>query len=257
MAKGYGPSKKRTKTTSGYGASKKKKVTRKSYAPNNRPGGVIGMELKFFDSFRVNAVVAECPSSIRMDGLTVDPTPANCLVCPSQSAGSSGREGRNIQLQSIIVHGQIGSTVSNALMVNKVFHLALIQDNCNNKSAAFLSGDLFINPAGQGSTGAGPLLNLEQGGRFKVLKHKTYACKHYLVGGTATGLFEAIPFKLSAKLGGIEQTYLANSVPGVNADIADVSLHLVAWVSYIDDGVATLFGPVANISYNARTRYYG
>jgi len=220
---------------------------------NRRVGGFLGIEKKFYDTYRIAAQVT---NALLWFGCEYDPAPL-CLNAPAQGAGPQQREGRKITCSSIQVRGQLmlpgytGATYPTAGACT-VF-VALLMDTQSNGSQ-FNSEDVYVNPAGSIAGGVCPLRNLETGKRFKVLKTQTFDLSNMasiaIAGANFVGEPVSTTFDWFVPLDFVT-SFNASAVEGV-VNVMDNSLHIVANSTYSSTGLYT-----PELTYNARLRFLG
>jgi len=234
-------------------------VTKKSYAARQRSrlATGLGIELKFFDTFKTAAVAA----TAALTGGEYDPTSVadgNCVSClsaPAQGDGESNRDGRKIEIKSCYVTGNLteGNAGGQASAQNgNVTFIALVLDTQTN-GQQLNSEDVYTNPSAAGSVllTAMPLRDLQFSSRFRILDSCALVepVRSYFNDGAATGAMTGwhLPFKLSWE-GALPVMFQAGTTADI-ANVTDNSLHVVAFTNN-SSGTPT-------ISYNARIRFVG
>lgn len=214
----------------------------------------LAVEKKFFDYALTASAIANPTDAT---GGEKDPATINCLNGVNQGDGESRRDGRQMVMDSLIVHGRITSNSQSAQLgadnSTKVF-VAVVLDKQTNK-VQLNSEDVFANPSASNTTAADPFRNLQNVQRFRVLKSKTFTLETSAIAstetsGSTTSYIQAgveKSFKFYIPLKGMEVNFV--SVNGNCGDISDNSIHLIAYCT------STALSP--EISYQARLRYYG
>lgn len=224
---------------------------------NTRISGLMGVEVKFFDNYRVGSPLT-APTSCT--GGEHDPNVLNigCLNAVPPGDGGNQRDGRVFRMKNITVKGQVrlGAQVGQTGPDNlpRVF-IALVLDKQTN-GTQMNSEDCFVNPSATAVLAADPLLNLENSQRFRVLKTMHIGPKDF-AGSQAMGDYPAgsiaergvtVPFTLFADL----KNLAVNSVPsggGSVGSVSDNSLHIIAFTNDVSSQ------PV--LDYNSRLRFVG
>lgn len=227
---------------------------RRAFA-NARMAGYVGLEKKFFDTSRVSVTI---PTSSDASGGMIDPTTINCLNAPAIGSGPTQRDGRQINMMSITVKGNvfIGAQADQtaADVMPNVF-IALVLDKQTNAAQA-TSQLVFTNPGGSNNTAAQPFLNLENHQRFKVLKTVRIDAKD--IAGCVVPVYDGtnieqqgaqVNWSMYVNLKDMQVNFLAAQTTSIVGAIADNSLHLIAYTDTSTSG--------AQISYNARLRFMG
>lgn len=216
--------------------------------PNQRTGGFLGMENKFYDTVLANKVLTAPTDG---SGAEIDPATHNCISAPAQGDGEQNRDGRKMVINNVFVNGMlrlVPSINATAIAAPVKVYVALVQDKQTN-GAQLNSEDVFINPAGVDNTAASPLRNLEQSSRFRVLAiHEcilnpltaSYDGTNIEIGG------DNCSFKLSKKVN--IPVMFTGATEGVSS-VTDQSLHLIGYVSNVGFSV--------RIDYNSRIRFTG
>lgn len=217
---------------------------------NQRTGGFLGLENKFFDT-GIATVTVVAPTAGA--GGEVDPTTLDCLNCPAVGDTEQSRDGRQICMNEITVKG----TLTTAQKINQTaldlvpeIFVALVLDTQTN-AATLDSEKVFVNPSTTALTACLPFRNLQYIKRFKILAYKlvkmpvpanSYDGANLEIGGVARSFQLHHSWKncLKVNYGG------TTSVVG---SIIDNSLHVIAFSSSST--------PTPTISYNARLRYTG
>ncbi len=225
---------------------------RRAVATINRSArGFTGIEVKFYDQ---GLVAASLTTNTAAAGGEHDPSATLMLNTVTQGDGESQRDGRRITMKSIFVTGLIdvarasGDSVASA--ATAIF-IALVMDTQTN-GATLASENVFLNPAGNAILGAQPLRNLQFTKRFRILATRKFILGNQSMtndtgatgGVIASGMQRR--FQMFSKLNTVvNYTGTTETV----ANIADNSLHIIAWCSSLD--------LVPKISYTSRLRFVG
>ncbi len=215
---------------------------------NVRTGGFTGIEVKFLDSSVVGTSVL-APTDAA--GAEVDPSTLLALNAIAQGDGESNRDGRRCVLKNVYVTGHIRcpkQANQTAGDDSAQIFVALVWDKQTN-GAQLNSEDVYTNPGANAQTAAVPLRNLQYSQRFQVLDTVALDFSGPTIAYDGTNVEQSglvKPFKLSKKIN-IPCQYTGTT--GVVANIADNSLHIIAYASNVD--------LVPIIDYNARVRFVG
>ena len=185
--------------------------------------GFLSSELKFFDTWHVGAIGSPADAT----GGVQDPNSTHCLNCPAEGSGPDQRDGRNIQMKSIYVTGQVYATAagSGGVFPPSTVYVALVLDKQSNGVATFTDSQLvYSNPNNNQSTAPFPLRNLEYSKRFQVLDHVTVQMP--LITSASDAIKLSAPFALSAKK--LPSVQFKNSTTDL-PDIVDNALHVIAY----------------------------
>lgn len=214
---------------------------------NLRTGGFLGIEKKFFDSGAVVALTSPTDAT----GGEVDPASYDCLNCVPQGDGESERDGRQISMSRIFIHGtitcapQINQTAIDRGSTNTIW---LVLDTQTN-GAQLDSEDVLTQSA---NAEIAPLCfrNLQYSKRFRILARKTVTIPPPPVSWDGTNIEQggySKYFSMQANLRGMKVNF--SNTSAVVASITDNSLHVIAFTNN------TTMAPTIN--YFARLRYYG
>lgn len=216
---------------------------------NQRTGGFLGLELKFFDNKRPNVTLA---ASNDASSGELDPAADDCLNAIKEGPGQQQRIGRKCVLKSIHVTGQVesdGIDLTGVGLRKAYFFIALVLDTQTN-GATLDSEDVFTNLAADADLSASPARNIEHQSRFKILKsvRLSQPVSSVITDGAVTGSVSGyqIPFTLNAKMN-LPVNFV--SVDGGIASIVDNSVHLIGWASN------TEMAP--KVTYGSRVRFLG
>lgn len=213
-------------------------------------------EMKYFDCSRA---VVTIPTSATWVGTVLDPNVfpvanTNCLFCPTQGVNVSQRIGKQCKLFKIRVRGTIVVPPQQnvgAAFAGAVARIVLVQDKQTN--ATQMTGtQLFAGSTIDAPIGVHSFQNIDNFGRFRILKDKTYSLqvKASDYDGTANQhdiWGQMINFKMSAKFRNGIDVHFNNTNGGTIADIVDNSFHIVAMQSFTD--------MAATITYNCRCSF--
>ncbi len=220
---------------------------------NRSARGFTGIEVKFYDQGLLNASLT-APNDAT--GGEHDPSATIMMNTVTQGDGESQRDGRRITMKSIFVIGNVKtnakaaqSTADNATLV----FIALVMDMQTN-GATIASENVFVNPAASANLAADPFRNLQFTKRFRILAtRKIVLTTQSMANATSFSADSGViyagitrRFKMFVNLNTVvNYTGTTETV----ANIADTSLHLIAWCS--DTGLAPL------LSYSSRLRFVG
>lgn len=219
---------------------------------NLRTGGYMGLEKKFFDASYSAALTV----STDMTGLEADPATLLSLNCPAQGDGEQNRDGRQIAMDSIMLHGTVlipTQSDQTAADILPDVMIALVLDTQTN-AAQMQSEDVFVNPSATFNTATVPFVNLENTHRFRILaKHYINAAEWSVVpaydGTNMEQQGAIVSFKMWKSLKGLKTNFISGQTTSVVAAIADNSIHVVAVAN------STSTAPV--LTYQSRLRFYG
>ncbi len=210
---------------------------------NQRTGGFIGLEKKFFDTEVQSDAFATTWASM-------EPATTNLTVM-AQGDGESNRDGRKYTIHSIHIRGWIQRAVEEAQAGpggDSLMRLALVVDKQTN-GATITATNVYD---GGGSDDIFAFRNLQHTTRYTVLKDKQFrlnvapaVINEGAVNSFASGLIR-IPFKFNHTF----PNGLQVNTKGTTADIANVttnSIHLI--------GVSSSTTPTIN--YQCRVRFSG
>jgi len=217
---------------------------------NMRTAGFLGIETKFYDTYRAPVAVV---SPTDCSGGEYDPSATSMISTPAQGDGETNRDGKRIVIKSVQIKGQITTSAvelaAGPYVGCKVF-IALVRDTQSN-AAQLNSEDVFKNWSGDATLAACPLRNLLYAERFEVLKTELLdltpnALSHVAAdafsypGGSATfEWFKTLELPVNFNAG----------TTATIANVVDNSLHVIAFTS------STQSTPL--ISYNSRIRFQG
>jgi len=256
---------------------------------NRRTGGYVGLELKFLDNGYV--LPLKIPTTSITVGLTLNnigniaadpavaigaggPVPL-CLNAPLIGNSINNRDGRQIHMKSIHIQGCVwGPNLATrgiaGGMQQMIVVVALVLDTQTNASQNDMS-TVFVNPLGalNGSTStaslpgtANPLVNLQYRTRYRILKLKKLNLPCDLFTGDGNNFFSSVEtrsFSITHRFKGrgLVVNYIGATSSGTVTDIADHSLHVVAWQTFDNTAFAGGQTLSATLEYNARLRYTG
>lgn len=242
---------KRKRNGGGSGSRKGRRLgPQKARRRNARVAGFLGIEKKFYDTFLSAATLTAVADAT---GGEHNPSATICLNSVTQGDGESQRDGRKLVMKYISLSGYVESTFltnQTVLPTNHLVYIALVLDKQTN-GALLNSENVFINPSGAAGLTTNVFRNLQYIQRFQVLK----SLKIELRPGEVS--YDGTDMEVGGHLQHFVMNVPLNDIP-VNftgttetiANIADNSLHVIAWAA---DFGAT----VAKMSYNARLRFVG
>lgn len=211
---------------------------------NVRTGGLLGMELKYFDAHKPFVVTTNTWA-----GGELDPA-ANCLGCPTQGSGASNRDGSRIVVKSIQINGTVQRYVGQDkadTRAGSVVQLALVMDTQAN--GATLNAEDVYSATDPEVPAQRVIANTS---RFKVLRTQCFS------------LYDTCAFSDGANTGSvtgnchhftwyIRMNQVMNFIDGAGAgniaDIKDVAFHMI--------GCSESATSADYITYNFRMRYIG
>lgn len=207
--------------------------TRLGYTTVPRTRGVYGAgEMKYFDTERDAALASVTTSWVA--GTIADPTTFNTLCVPTVGAAINQRIGREVKVHSIKIRGTIRIPKATALAAAQngaTCRILLVQDKQTN--AAQMTGAQLLEGGSAGQTTINSFQNLDNLGRFRVLKDKiiTIADPNYAGEVAAANVVHAgivKPFKIMIKFRKPVHIRFNAVNGGTVADIVDNSFHVVA-----------------------------
>lgn len=217
---------------------------------NTTTAGFIGIEHKFFDTFLVDAVIANSDDG---SGGVVDPSASVIISSPPQGSGPSDRDGKKILIESISISGNVSfaHNSSASLKTMPIIYVALVMDTQTN--GASMTSELALqNLSGTLSMAANPMKNLLRSTRFQTLKvWEMQPLMPAILGRFDANTYETmgfrIPFDLFKKVS-IPVNFNGAGVDANVANVSDNSLHMIAFSS---------LAAFAKISYHCRIRFVG
>lgn len=230
-------------------AARRKRVSPRAPVMNPRTGGYMGIELKFYDTFRTGHNVQNSSSAA---GGEANPGSAVQLNTVAQGDGESNRDGREITMFSILVRCVLlYPTIPNLTTLIEYGDLfcCIVLDTQTN-GVLLDSEKVFKNTNSNGIVAATPLRNMQYLKRFKILASKklhpnmpfvAYDGTNMEVGGSITS------FDLFANLKGLRTSYT-----GTTADIANITDNSLSVIVFSNSVEGT-----PQLSYQARLRYRG
>lgn len=219
---------------------------------NQRTGGLLGIEHKYFDCAKGLTIIASPTDS---SGGEINPSTGctGCLSAPAQGDGPQNREGNKIVIDSCLVQGtirvdvQANQTGADAV---PIVYVALVLDTQTN-GVEINSEDVFSNPLGSTRTAAQPFRNMSYTSRFRVLKTWKRQITMPSLTYDGTNIEQSgfnVPFTLSWK-GKIPVTF---TVASTTADVANVTNNSLQMIAFTNDSSLN-----PQIAYNSRIRFYG
>nr|UOF79407.1 capsid protein [Cressdnaviricota sp.]UOF82983.1 capsid protein [Cressdnaviricota sp.] len=236
----------------------------KAFRGNIRPGGFLGLTLKFRDYEKANGAITDTTAMVNA---IQDPTVNGGIGPTDEGASESQRQGRQITAKSVFVTGaiEVGST-NTAIGLGPVksaqkFFVALVLDKHTNNAlwTDVNAAQVFKNPSLDVACQTSLLRNLEFTDRYKVLDHmiveETVNLAVNNVGAATQQITAAqiLPFKLSWK-GHMPINYSATASPPTSQQIVDNTFHVIVTHARQADGGEN---PTAGCHYNARMRFLG
>lgn len=236
---------KRKSVYGGYGMQPKKKRRISSYRPSMAPGNRRGYasvprsrgasvrgEMKYFDTEKVATAIAVCTTTW-VAATMADPAPFNCLCVPTVGAAVNQRIGRDIRVMKIKIRGEFvsGAQAAQAAADNgALIRYMVVQDTQTN--SAQMTGAQLMTDGAAAETTINSYQNLNNFGRFRVLKDKVVAFSNVNVAGspTAGDIIQSgfkRPFKCNIKFKVPIKVRFNATNGGTIADIIDHSFHFL------------------------------
>lgn len=227
------------------------KRPRKGYSSVARTRGAqVTGEMKYFDTERTSVAIA---ASVDWTGTEYDPATFNTLFAPTVGAGVNQRIGKSVKVHKIKIHGLLNVPAQAnqaAADVADVVRLAVVQD-CQTNAAQAQGEQVFTSPTSATAYQAVcSFQNIDNFGRFKVLKDKTIKFPQPILAYDGTNIEQGgfeIPFKFSLNFKTPVVVRFNATNGGTIADIVDNSWHVMANAT----GVTT----AQTIIYNSRVCY--
>ncbi len=216
---------------------------------NVRTGGFQGLELKFYDTSLVGAVLT---ANTDGSGGEHDPSATVKLNTVVRGTSESNRIGNKIQMKNISLNGIVTIPVAANITttdIRPIVFIALVLDHQTN-GATLSSEDVYVNQGANAVLGTSMYRNLQTSKRYRVLRSMqvvpdqptlVFDATNIEQGGLHTPWRMDVPMNTETQFNG-----------GTTADVANIegnSLHIVAWAS------STSYIPT--FSYNARLRFVG
>jgi len=233
--------------------AKKAPAARKSKKPalNARTGGLLGIELKYFDTSKLSFTAAQ---STDATGGEADPTTILCLNGVPQGDTSSSRDGNIIGMKSLQVVGNVRvDKMLNQTAPKDIpsVYIAVVLDTQTN-GAQLASEDVFQNPGASMFLAASPLRNMSYTSRFRVLGAQKVELAQPTMSWDGTnfevnGQSQAFEFFIDLK--GMKTRFQSGTTTGYVGTIVDNSIHVIAFQNSADY--------LAEVSYQARLRDEG
>lgn len=141
---------------------------------NRITAGYLGIELKYFDTYKAPANLSATFTSglFDPDNPSVGGSACDCMSAPAQGDGPTNRDGKKIKIKSVYIKGLVynqSSTAQAAPDGQDMAYIALVLDRQTNGASA-ASNLVFSNPTGSSLNNINPLRNLEYADRFRILK---------------------------------------------------------------------------------------
>ena len=193
------------------------------------PGGAVLGEMKYFDTAVSNRNVTAQATWV---GTTFDPTTFNTLCVPVVGAANNQRIGKEINILKLQIRGQFQMPRADAYNTGvnpAVIRYGIFQDMQTNSTQA--DGNLVMTPTASATQAPFTFQNIDNFGRFKVLKDKVGVLQDPNLSGDATTHdvnAKVVPFKITLKFRQPIKVRFNNTNGGTIADIIDNSLHFFA-----------------------------
>jgi hypothetical protein len=212
--------------------------------------GVAG-EMKYFDTFYDPTAIG-IPTTTWVNGTRADPATFLTLCVPQQGAGSNQRIGKEIRIYKIKIRYRLEVTLqaTQAGADNGcVIRTLLVQDQQTN--ATQMAPSLLLSDGLAVTSTLQSFQNVDNFGRFRVLKDKFHRFGNMAVGYNGTTIFQSgniVTGKFNVNFTASPISVRFNAVNGGTiADIVDNSFHIVCGT----DGVAL----APTLCYAARVCY--
>lgn len=218
---------------------------------NRRTAGFLGIEVKFYDSFVVGALLT-APTN-QTGGLhnPVQLGVTNALNSVAQGDGEQERDGRKMMMRSISINGHLRTqntiTLANLTELPDFFIALVLDTQCN--GAVLQSAEVYTNPSATSSLSTAPFRNLQFSQRFKVLATRRIRSIPLPVGFDGNNMDRSgmiYPFRIDKKLA---IPVLFSGTQAAIANITTNSLSIVAWTS--------ITAIPTQLTYNSRLRFVG
>lgn len=193
------------------------------------PGGAVIGEMKYFDTVRTSTSV---PRSNTWAGTTEDPAPFNTLCVPIVGAGYNQRIGKEINIIKLKIRGQFQLPAIEGYANGQppvTIRYGIFQDMQTNGTQA--DGSLVMTPTAAVDDAPFTFQNIDNFGRFKVLKDRTTLIQDPNLAGDTTAHDvngKSSLFKMTIKFRQPIKVRFNNTNGGTIADIIDNSLHFYA-----------------------------
>lgn len=191
-------------------------------------GGVLG-EMKYFDSTVASSPVVAAATWV---GTVRDPSAFSTLCVPVVGAAYNQRIGKEINIVKLKIRGNFvrtGLEAGASSVPATVIRFGVYQDMQTNSTQA--DGNLVMTPTATVGQAPFTFQNIDNFGRFKVLKDKTCVIQDPNMAGSDT-LHDingrTYPFKMTIKFNKPIQVRFNQTNGGTVADIIDNSLHFFA-----------------------------
>ncbi len=223
---------------------------RRRKSRNVRSGGLLDIELKFYDTTLVAQALATNTAGA---GGEADPSATILLNTVIQGDGASNRDGKRIMMKSVFVQGIIrGVSQANQVTGDNSPHVGiwLVLDTQTN-GVTINSEDVFENKSGNANGGTSLFRNLSNSKRYRILDKLKFGMDAPVLAYDGTNIEQSgvlQSFQLSAKLNMLCNFKVGGTTEDV-ANIIDNSLHIIAF--------ATNTALALTITYNARLRFTG
>lgn len=204
-------------------------------AMNVRTGGLLGIEKKFYDTFKAATAFA---STSDWTGCEFDPAATiSCLNAVTQGDGPTQRDGSSITMKSIFIQGACVRAAQEASVDPLIYdgvRIALVLDTqCR---GAELNAEDVYGTALATALGAvsAPQRNMSYSTRFKVLREIFVSLNTDNISVTAAntfncnGIMKRFQIKYVFPGGGLKVRYLVGGTTESIANITDNALFLIA-----------------------------
>lgn len=224
-------------------------VPRAGYSSVARTRGAsVQGEMKYFDTEVAGGAI---PSIAAWTGTEFDPTTFNTLCVPTVGAAINQRIGKAIKVMKIKINGIITvAAQSDAAAADGGSKVRLILYQDKQTNAAQAQGEQVMTPSTAAANAPNVFQNIDNFGRFVVLKDKTIIMENPNLTYDGTNVEQngiLKPFKFTVKFKTPVQVRFNATNGGSVADIVDNSFHVIANCSST--------GLLPNINYVCRVCY--
>lgn len=184
-------------------------------------------EMKYFDT--THGFTLDAVTTTWVAGTFASPSPQNTLVAPTVGAAINQRIGRHINVLKIKIKGQFIVAPQAAVDDPCTCRVLLVQDLQTNSSA--MTGAQLLADTPSAATTINTFQNLDNFGRFRVLKDKMVVFSNPNISEDAGGNFQQSGmkklFKMNIKFKKPVPIRFNATNGGTVADIVDNSFHLI------------------------------
>lgn len=203
---------------------------------------------KYFDARSIAQIISEGDAT----GGEIQPTAlcTGCISAPSEGDDETNRDGRQIVISQIEVHGHVWcpARTSATVLLPPALHFYLVLDTHAN-GATIVSEQVFAAAGANDVAGVGYMRNMDYISRYIVLDDACFILKHITMAVNATDASQACPgqdFILKWN-GQLQVTF-----KGTTADVANVTDNAVHVLGF---STTTTFEPTC--TFVSRVRFHG